>query len=114
MSILTIIKKVINWINTNFYVKIKIATTEKLFSIPYGIYNTGSENDLSRYNVVEGILKALGRDELKVNKFNKDVERFKNKPRDLRISNLKLRKQGIEFSTTEEGLIKALKEYSLI
>ncbi|WP_250860089.1 SDR family oxidoreductase [Oceanirhabdus seepicola] len=96
------------------YVYEIVENIQKLFSIPYGIYNTGSENDLSRYNVVEGILKALGRDDLKVNKFNKDVERFKKKPRDLRISNLKLREQGIQFSTTEEGILKAIKEYSLI
>ncbi|WBW94708.1 SDR family oxidoreductase [Oceanirhabdus sp. W0125-5] len=86
----------------------------KLFSIPYGIYNTGSENNLSRYHVVESIINVLGRDDLKDNKFKKDFERFKNKPRDLRISNAKFREQGIEFSNTEEGIVKALKEYSLI
>ena len=96
------------------YVYDMVENIQKLFSIPYGIYNAGSENELSRYQVVEELLKALGRDDLRDSKFKKDIERFKNKLRDLRISNSKLREQGIKFPTTEEGILRAIKEYALI
>jgi len=96
------------------YVYDIVENIEKLFSIPYGIYNAGSENDLSRYQVVEVLLKALGREDLKDNNFHKDLERFKNKPRDLRICNGKFREHGIQFPNTEDGILKAIKEYSLV
>lgn len=83
----------------------------KIFEIPFGIYNTGSENNLSTYNVAKIILEEMNLSH-KINEILlRDEERFKERKRDLRISNLKLKNNGIVFLETEEAIRKCVKNF---
>ena len=83
------------------YVYDLLKNMDKIINIPYGIYNTGSENDLSSYEIATLVLREMGL-ELRIEELLiKDEERFKNHPRDLRITNKKLRDIGVTFLTTE-------------
>lgn len=94
------------------YVYDLILNFEKIFQIPCGIYHTGSENNLSTYDTACIVLRELGLGGRKDEIFEKDTERYKECPRDLRISNCKLRDFGISFMTTEEGIKKAVKDFN--
>ncbi|MGL4739031.1 MAG: SDR family oxidoreductase [Cellulosilyticaceae bacterium] len=84
----------------------------KLLELPYGIYNFGSENnDASTYEIGQFICEVMGAGERAADLLIKDVDRYKDHPRDLRITNTKLQRYGIHFPTTKEGLIKCLTEF---
>lgn len=93
------------------YVYDLISNFEKIFEIPYGTYNTGSENNLSTYETACIVLRELGLDSRKDEIIEKDTEKYKESTRDLRISNKKLRNSGISFMTTEEGIKKCIQEF---
>ena len=95
------------------YVYELINNMEKIMTIPYGIYNTGSENNLSSYEIAILVLKEMGLDCRAEELLIKDEEKFKLHPRDLRISNKKLKANGIEFSNTEDGIGKCIHEFNL-
>lgn len=84
----------------------------KILYLPKGIYNTGSENNLSTYEVAKIVLERMGLawriEELLI----KDMERYKETPRDLRISNKKLRNHNIYFTSTEESVSKCISDFS--
>ena len=87
---------------------------EKIMNLKGGIYNCGSENNMSSYEVACYIVKALNLNYDYKEVILEDKEKYKEKPRDLRISNEKLKSHGIDFSTTKEGINKALKEWGLL
>ncbi len=95
------------------YVYDVIEKFDKIFELPYGIYNVGAENNLSRYDTAALILNELGLSNRIRDLIEKDEEKFKDHPRDIRISTDKLRKLGINFLTTEEGIKKCIKDYNL-
>jgi dTDP-4-dehydrorhamnose reductase len=82
-----------------------IRTFEKIMCLPGGIYNTGSENDLSTYGIgmlaAEAMGFSVGRELVM-----KDAERYKLANRDLRIDNEKLRNAGVVFPKTSEAIKK--------
>lgn len=84
----------------------------KILHLPKGIYNTGSENNLSTYEVAKIVFKKMGLywriEELLI----EDVERYKEIPRDLRIFNKKLRDHNICFMSTEEAISKCVSDFS--
>lgn len=94
------------------YVYDVIKNIEDIFNIPFGIYNTGSENDMSTYEVGSLVLDEIGLgykiDEIII----RDEDRYKYQPRDLRISNSKLKNVGIEFMETSETIVKCLRDFS--
>ncbi len=93
------------------YVYEVIEKIEKLIDIPFGDYNFGSENDICTYDIGCSVLKNLGLQSRIEDIIIKDTERFKDKKRDLRISNEKLRGNGIYFESTEEAIARCIKEF---
>lgn len=85
---------------------------DKILDLPSGFYNTGSENDLSTYEVGEIILKELELGSKIEEILIKDIERYKTLSRDLRISNSKLKDYGIYFSNTEEAISNCVSDFS--
>ena len=93
------------------YVYEVIENFEKLIEIPFGNYNYGSENNLSTYEIGKKVLENIGLENRIEDIIIKDTERFKDKKRDLRISNSKLKKLNINFSDTEEAVQRCIKEF---
>ena len=85
---------------------------EKIFDLPGGIYNAGSENDLNVYELAETVLKTMGFEARIESVLRKDEERFRDRPRDLRISNQKLKSNGIAFSSSEDAIKRCVKDFS--
>ena len=95
------------------YVHEVVDNMERIINLPKGIYNTGSENDYSTYEIAEIVVQNLGLNRSLEEVLENDSERFKDKHRDLRIDNDKLRKSEIYFSTTEEAIKKCLREFKI-
>ncbi|WP_297133345.1 SDR family oxidoreductase [Terrisporobacter sp.] len=96
------------------YVYEVIENIEKLISIPFGDYNFGCENDICTYDIGCSVLENLGLQNRIEDIIIKDTERFKDKKRDLRINNTKLRDNGIYFDSTQEAIARCIKEFNNI
>lgn len=83
----------------------------KIINLPSGIYNAGSENNISTYDISKIVLKEMGLENRLEEILIKDVERFKLKNRDLRISNNKLKNYDICFENTEEAVKKCIDDF---
>jgi dTDP-4-dehydrorhamnose reductase len=94
------------------YIYELIEKFEKIFDLPCGIYNAGSENDLNVYELAETVFKAMGFKNRIEAVLRKDEERFRDRPRDLRISNQKLKSGGIAFSSSEDAIKRCVKDFS--
>ena len=77
--------------------------------LPGGIYNFGSENDANTYETVKTLLTQLGMTEA-LARLKPNEGAFAENPRDISMDTAKLRKAGISFPTTKQGLLKALKQ----
>lgn len=88
------------------YVKELVDNFPEILNLPRGIYNTGSENELSRYEILSKIFEIFDIPKEKLIK----TEGYK---RDIRIKNSLLRKHGIKFSETLEGIKKLCKDYNI-
>lgn len=82
-----------------------------ILNLPSGIYNTGCENNFSTYDIGKCILKEMGIIHKLDDVIEKDTEKFKDKPRDLRINNSKLKNYNIDFTTTEESIKRCIDEF---
>ena len=89
------------------YVGEMIRHLETALTLPPGIYNFGSPNDLSTYHIVRELLSFQGTDEalLVPNK-----EAFAASPRNLRMAQEKLLRHGICFSDTLQTLKNCLQQ----
>lgn len=89
---------------------------EKLFTKPYGIYNFGSVNNNSRYDIVEYILRELGIDDDKIKEILvEDNSKYSSERiRELRLDTTKLKKCGIEFEETKTAIHNCLKEFGIV
>jgi dTDP-4-dehydrorhamnose reductase len=83
---------------------------EQMLHLPGGIYNTGSENNVSTYETAETVLKEMDLNYRIQELLIKDLEKFKDRNRDLRICNHKLGKYGICFTETEAAVGKCIRE----
>lgn len=93
------------------YVYDLVSAFEKILELPGGIYNTGSENNLSTYKTGEIVLKAMGL-ERRINELLiRNVDAYKYKSRDLRICNSKLKEYGIHFDDTEKAIRKCIDSF---
>jgi dTDP-4-dehydrorhamnose reductase len=81
-------------------------------NLPGGIYNAGSENDLTTYAVAETVFKEMGIGHRITELLVKDSDIYKDNKRDLRINNLKLRNYGITFPDTEEAVVHCINDFS--
>jgi dTDP-4-dehydrorhamnose reductase len=95
------------------YVYDVIEKFHKIFEIPYGTYHVGSENNLNRYETVCLILKEMGLSSRIHEIVKEDREKYKDKTRDLRLNLSKIKKLGINFLNTEEGIKKCLQDFNL-
>ena len=74
-----------------------------------GVWNFGSENDISTYDTVKTVLEELGM-ESALARLTPNTEAFAAKPRDISMELTKLKSAGILFPTTRDGLCSALKQ----
>lgn len=93
------------------YVYDLIENFNKIIHLPKGIYNTGSENNLSTYEIGEIVLNKMGIGNRIGEILIKDTERYSDHIRDLRINNNKLMCNGIFFNTTEEAVSRCIDEF---
>jgi dTDP-4-dehydrorhamnose reductase len=96
------------------YVYDVIENFHRFFNLPYGIYHTGSENDLSTYDIAFHILKEIGLKHKADIYLGKNTEKYKEYPRDLRISNSKLKDYGIILPKTQDAIKNCLKDFNYI
>ena len=95
------------------YVYDLLKNIPNIIEVPYGTYHTGSENDLSTYHTAEIVVKELGLSYRMSAIIHKDEDRFKELPRDIRISNKKLKSLGIEFLSTEEAIRQCINDFGM-
>lgn len=81
--------------------------------LPGGVYNFGSENNANPYETVKEILTALSMTEA-LARLVPNEEAFAESPRDISMDTAKIRKAGIFFPTTREGLLSALKKEAIL
>lgn len=87
------------------YVKEVAENMEKIIKLPGGVYNFGSETTKSMYEITSEFLAVIG----------KDITVEDAPPRhNLWINCKKAQKQGIEFSSVEDGLIKCARDYGVL
>lgn len=94
------------------YVYDLIKNFDKIINLDKGIYNAGSENELSTYEIGETVLSNMGIGDRASEILIKDVERYKIQNRDLRISNDKLKKYNIHFNSTSKAISKCISNFS--
>lgn len=95
------------------YVYELLKNMPSIMEIPFGIYHTGSENNLSAYETAEIVVEELGLSYRMSDIIEKDEDRFRDLPRDIRISNKKLKNLGIEFLSTEEAIKQCIDEFGM-
>ncbi|GAA0180225.1 dTDP-4-dehydrorhamnose reductase [Clostridium sediminicola] len=83
----------------------------KIFELPFGTYHVGSKNNLSRYKITCHILKELGLEERISLLIEKDIEKYKDAPRDVRLDCNKISKLGFNFSESKDGITKCINEF---
>jgi len=86
------------------YVREVAALTRRAIRLPGGVYNFGSENNLSMFDTALFLSNALGLDAPGVEPSHKH---------NLRMDCGKLRKNGVSFSSTCEGLAQCVEDYNL-
>ena len=81
---------------------------EQAIQLPGGIYNFGSPNSYSTYELVEKMLNYMGAD---VSLLKKNETAFLDEPRNLCMDISKVQNYGISFCDSYEGFEKALSEF---
>ena len=94
------------------YVYDLIENFDKIINLDKGIYNTGSENDLSTYQIGEMILENMRIGNRVKEILIKDTEKYKIQSRDIRISNNKLKDFDVNFTSTEQAVSKCIYNFS--
>ena len=92
------------------YVRQVVENLEQAMALPGGAYNYGSENALNMYDTACDFLRALGLE----NRIPEVLIRDEDTTRpDLRMDCSKLRRHGIAFDTTEQGVRRCIRDYNL-
>lgn len=84
-----------------------VRNLEIMFQAPAGIYNFGSENSESTFDVVKGFMENAG---MNLALLKKNEEAFQDCPRNLRMNIDKVKEMGGSFLTTMEALCLAGKD----
>lgn len=82
-----------------------VKNLEKTFRLPGGVYNFGSPNQKDTYHMFQEVFSGAGID---VGRLQKNEEAFRTNPRNLAMSQEKINRHGIFFSSTIEGLSRNL------
>lgn len=78
-----------------------VKNLEAAWSLPPGVYNFGSPNSKSTYELAKRMIQAIGGPEDLV---FPDTQAFSGNPRNLRMDMRKAEEAGVRFLTSEEGL----------
>lgn len=84
-----------------------VENLEKTFQIAGGVYNFGAPNDKDTYHTIYEVFSNVGLD---VSRLRKNEEAFKTNSRNICMSQNKIAKCGITFSTTVNGLSRSFKK----
>lgn len=87
-----------------------VKNMENVLDIPAGIYNYGSECSGNTYETVGFVFDSLGKNMEKEKLLLADTKRYVNQPRNLSMSIEKLKKTGISFPSSYEGILQCIKE----
>ena len=82
-----------------------VRNIEQALELPGGVYNFGAPNDKSTYEMVMDICQTMGYDASFV------CEMENSNFRNLTMAQEKVNRFGIYFSTTEDGVLRCLKEW---
>lgn len=85
----------------------------KIFTLPFGTYHIGSQNNLDRFDVVNLILEEIGLGSRRAELVDKDEEKYALAPRDARLDTSRIQSLGFNFSDTSDAIRKCIKEYNL-
>lgn len=91
------------------YVQYILNNMEKAFLLPGGVYNFGSENDKNTYETVKALLNLLGKNDSNV---IPNEQAFSDSPRNIKIDTSKIKKFGIQFPNTIQGLKECTDRYA--
>lgn len=81
----------------------------KALKLPGGVWNFGSENDQSTYETVKTLMEEAG-EVSALERLTPNTEAFADRPRNILMDLTKLKAAGIDFPTTKEALLRALKK----
>ncbi|MBP2632597.1 MAG: NAD(P)-dependent oxidoreductase [Firmicutes bacterium] len=95
------------------YVYEMVEAVNKIFTVPYGTYHLGSENNKSRYEIIKEIFCGLGLEHRIQELVVEDKEKYLKKNRDVRLDNHKAKSYGIVFSNSSDAIQKCITEYGL-
>ena len=84
-----------------------VQNLEKTFSLAGGVYNFGSPNDKNTYDTIHGVFNKTGLDTALL---QKNEEAFRDHPRNISMSQDKIKGYGISFSSTATGLLRNITE----
>lgn len=85
----------------------------KIFTLPFGTYHIGSQNNLDRFEVVSFILEEIGLGSRTTELIEKDEEKYALAPRDVRLDTSLIQSLGFNFSDSSDAIRKCIKEYNL-
>jgi len=85
----------------------------KVQDLPFGTYHIGSRNDVDRYDITCHILRELGLGSRVDDLVEPDTEKYRNRPRDVRLDTSAIADLGIGFEESTEALSRALSEFGL-
>ena len=92
------------------YVWDVVKNMETVLDIPAGVYNYGSECSGNTYETIGFVFDSLGKGMEKEKLLFADKKRYMNQPRNLNMSMEKLKKEGIIFPSSYEGISQCVKE----
>ena len=86
-----------------------VKNLQPALKLPGGVYNFGSEDPVSPYETVKTVLEQLGMAQA-LARLTPNEAAFAQQPRDISMDLTKLRSFGIDFPSTEDSLLTALKQ----
>jgi len=85
---------------------------DKLVELPTGVYHFTSTNNLNTYEAAKLVAKKFGASDETIAKIIlPNTERYKDRFRDYRLDNTKIKAHGIELGTFEEDVEACLKDF---
>lgn len=85
---------------------------DKIIDLDSGVYHFSSENTLNTYEAAKYVAKTFGYDEETINTYIlPNHERYKERARDYRLLNTKIKSQGIYLASFEEDVQQVAKDF---
>ncbi len=103
----------VNELRSLTYIYDIIDQFERVFELPFGIYHVGSPTTMNRYEVACEILRLIGAGHRIPELLHPDTDKYKDKPRDVRLDVAKIMAHGFTFTETRDGLRRLVKEFGL-